>query len=64
MSKHRKWNGFIEVFVICDYSVSNIDGDPVYVPGPTASQCKTGTNPKYPGLCSENEEYELPKRFW
>lgn len=42
----------------CNYAVSNIIGVPIYEEGPTASGCKTGTNPNYPGLCSENETYE------
>lgn len=44
--------------LICNYSIGNLDENPIYNPGPTASDCKTGTNPKYPGLCSENEKYE------
>lgn len=64
MSKQPKLKIFTEIFFICNYSVINIVGDPVYIAGPTASQCKTGTNPKYPGLCSTNEKYDLPKKFW
>lgn len=30
----------------------------VYDIGPTASQCKTGPNAQYPGLCSKDETYE------
>lgn len=53
------------ILMVCNYSRSNpYKGDKVYVAGPTASGCKTGTNPKYPGLCSQNEKYEEPKIQW
>lgn len=48
----------ISIILTCNYSRTNLDGAKVYVSGPTASDCKTGTNSKYPGLCSENEKYE------
>lgn len=51
------WN---HVLVACDYSCTNLIGAPIYKAGQTASECKTGTNPKYPGLCSESEKYEEP----
>lgn len=34
-----------------------MQGAYVYESGPTASECKSGTNPDYPGLCSINEDY-------
>lgn len=41
----------------CNYSHGNpVRGGKVYKSGPTASSCKTGTNSKYPGLCSQNEQ--------
>lgn len=40
---------------VCDYSLGNLIGQPIYAKGPTASQCTTGPNPLYPGLCSPNE---------
>lgn len=42
----------------CDYSLGNVPHAKVYVAGPAASGCKTGTNPQYPGLCTENETWE------
>lgn len=45
-------------YLVCDYTRSNLNGASVYKVGPTASECKTGTNSKYPGLCSENEKFE------
>lgn len=41
----------------CNYNAGSIVDIPTYEIGPTASRCKTGTNPTYPGLCSENEDY-------
>lgn len=34
-----------------------MQGAYVYQSGPTASKCKTGTNPDYPALCSVDEDY-------
>lgn len=48
----------VSTVLACNYSRANLNGSPVYVAGPTASDCKTGTNTKYPGLCSSNEKYE------
>jgi hypothetical protein len=41
--------------IVCNYSYTNIQDTPVYVAGPTCSNCKTGKHSKYPNLCSENE---------
>lgn len=41
--------------LICNYSATNMFGNPVYSPGPTASRCLTATNPEFPGLCSAKE---------
>lgn len=41
----------------CNYSWGNLLGSPVYVAGETASKCTTGTDKKYPGLCSEDEDF-------
>lgn len=41
----------------CNYAVSNIRGVPIYEEGEPASECKSGINPYYPGLCSANEIY-------
>lgn len=42
----------------CNYGVGNLQDHPIYQEGKTASACTSGMNPKYPGLCSENEVYE------
>ncbi|XP_055609897.1 antigen 5 like allergen Cul n 1-like [Uranotaenia lowii] len=47
------WHNFL---FVCDYSVSNILSEPIYRSGPMASECTTGENPNYPGLCNEGEE--------
>ncbi|XP_055913718.1 antigen 5 like allergen Cul n 1-like [Eupeodes corollae] len=41
----------------CNYSWTNIRNAKLYIPGRAASQCKTGKNTQYPGLCSINEKY-------
>lgn len=43
-------------YFVCNYSFNNILGSPVYVAGPTGSQCANGTNPFYAGLCNLNEK--------
>lgn len=44
--------------IACNYSKSNIKNEPTYVEGPAASDCKTGSNPNFPGLCSIEEKYD------
>lgn len=58
VSQYLKEGGWYTTYYVCDYAVTNISGGPVYDEGATASKCKTGTNPKYPALCSESEKYE------
>lgn len=41
----------------CNYSAGNVNGLPVNKIGAPASECQTGANPIYPGLCSTQEEY-------
>lgn len=41
----------------CNYSWGNLLGSPVYVAGETASNCTTGPDDTYPGLCSINEDF-------
>jgi len=42
----------------CDYSRTNLGNQATYASGKTASDCKTGTNPHYPALCSESEKVD------
>lgn len=41
----------------CNYSVGNVKGLPVYKTGPPASECHSGENEQYSGLCRPTEEY-------
>ena len=59
VGKHIKPNGFIEQFLACNYSFTNILGRPVYRAGRAAAQCKTGVNPNYKFLCSPKEKYNV-----
>lgn len=45
------------ILVACNYNAGNLMQKPIYNIGAPASQCQTGNNPKYPGLCSENENF-------
>lgn len=43
----------------CDYSLSNIQDNPIYVKSKkTASGCKKGTNKEFPGLCHTSEIFD------
>ena len=39
----------------CNYSLTNIYSQPIYVRGAVASKCTTGNNTLYDGLCSDDE---------
>lgn len=43
------------VHITCTYSEQPSKGLSAYEYGVMGSKCQTGWNPKYPGLCSENE---------
>ncbi|XP_055601755.1 antigen 5 like allergen Cul n 1-like [Uranotaenia lowii] len=47
-----------KIYLVCNYARTNLIGEPVYTPGKVASQCTTGTNKNYPGLCSTDESVE------
>jgi hypothetical protein len=55
----NNWN---KIVMACDYSRTNLDTQTIYKSGPTASECKSGTNPNYPNLCSESETVD-PNTF-
>ena len=42
----------------CNYAVSNLLNKKVYKAGPPASECNSGVNDQYPGLCSEKERID------
>lgn len=46
-----KWteDGQRKALIACNYAITNMKDNPIYAVGDTASDCKTGTNPKYPG---------------
>lgn len=45
---------------VCNYAITNIVNQPIYVAGKACSKCTTGCNPKYPGLCNPEEKI-VPK---
>uniref|UniRef100_A0A1Q3FTZ0 Venom allergen-1 n=1 Tax=Culex tarsalis TaxID=7177 RepID=A0A1Q3FTZ0_CULTA len=47
---------------VCNYAITNIREEPVYVAGSACSGCMTGCNEKYPGLC--NVEEGIEPKFW
>uniref|UniRef100_A0A1Y9H2P4 Venom allergen-1 n=1 Tax=Anopheles dirus TaxID=7168 RepID=A0A1Y9H2P4_9DIPT len=42
-------------YFVCNYSFTNMIGQPVYVKGTPAARCITGQDGEYPGLCSKKE---------
>lgn len=55
----KRENGYISQLMACNYAYMNMLGKPVYRDGKTASECKTGRNPNFKGLCSFREKYNL-----
>lgn len=51
-----------QAILVCNYGFGNMKNVYVYETGPTASKCKTGTNPDYPALCSVDEDYKEEQR--
>lgn len=45
------------ILIVCNYSAGNLKGFPTYKIGAPTSQCQSGGNPDYPGLCSPREDY-------
>lgn len=39
----------------CNYALTNMKGEKVYISGKTASGCSTGKNPNFPALCKDTE---------
>jgi hypothetical protein len=63
MSKYID-EGFKTTLIVCNYSTTNIHGEPVFDTGRLASKCKTGENPEYRGLCSVDEEIDVNNYRW
>ncbi|XP_053678066.1 antigen 5 like allergen Cul n 1-like [Anopheles nili] len=53
----KKLGGFVFEMVLyaCNYAITSIVGQPVYLKGESASRCSTGSNPDYNGLCNVEE---------
>lgn len=50
-------DGYYNVYVVCNYAVTNMQNEPIYIEGQTASSCRTGIHYNYTGLCSPHEKY-------
>ncbi|XP_058452431.1 venom allergen 3 homolog isoform X2 [Malaya genurostris] len=46
---------WIRKYFVCNYSITNVVGQAVYQTGSSCSNCTSGCNSKYPGLCNESE---------
>lgn len=57
-SEFMQGHDFQTFTTACNYAHTNIKAHRIYRAGKAASECKTGTNPKYPNLCSINESYD------
>ncbi|XP_055641414.1 antigen 5 like allergen Cul n 1-like isoform X2 [Toxorhynchites rutilus septentrionalis] len=53
----KGWN---QIYLVCNYSFNDFVGLPIYVAGEPCSQCTKGCNPKFEGLCVEDEPVALP----
>uniref|UniRef100_A0A182QSK8 SCP domain-containing protein n=1 Tax=Anopheles farauti TaxID=69004 RepID=A0A182QSK8_9DIPT len=53
----KKMEDFVFKMVLyaCNYAITSIVGQPVYLKGETGSRCATGTSSDYAGLCSVEE---------
>ncbi|XP_067635721.1 uncharacterized protein [Eurosta solidaginis] len=54
--RHTK-EGFNMFLFTCNYATAALSDWPIYKTGSPASECRKGTNPDYPNLCSTNEVY-------
>lgn len=51
------------MYIVCNYSFTITVDYKTYESGPTGSKCKSGRNPKYLSLCSENEVVDVNDPF-
>ncbi|XP_055608802.1 antigen 5 like allergen Cul n 1-like [Uranotaenia lowii] len=49
-------DAWLQLYIVCNYSFNDFIGLPIYTAGEPCSQCKSGCNSKYAGLCDEKEE--------
>ncbi|XP_065365390.1 antigen 5 like allergen Cul n 1-like [Calliphora vicina] len=55
---------YTSYLLACNYATTNMINFPIYATcDKPATFCKTGTNPKYPNLCSNAESYNVNKWF-
>lgn len=59
--KEGEWRTYL---YSCNYASGNIEMLPVYRAGPTASACTYGPNPKYPGLCHQDEPIDPNQLYY
>lgn len=55
--KYEDDEGWKNSLIGCNYSSGNMMGSPIYKIGDAASDCKSGKDEKYEGLCSTDEDY-------
>uniref|UniRef100_A0A1Q3FN10 Venom allergen-1 n=1 Tax=Culex tarsalis TaxID=7177 RepID=A0A1Q3FN10_CULTA len=48
-------DGWTNQLFVCNYALTNMVGQPVYVAGSACSKCTSGCNAAYPGLCNVSE---------
>lgn len=60
LGQWKQPNAWLQVYIVCNYSFNDFVGLPIYAAGEPCSQCSTGCNPKYEGLCNEKEPVALP----
>lgn len=53
-----EWKAYLTV---CNFARIPVISQLIYKKGKPGSKCKSGTNSKHPGLCSEKEKYNDPK---
>lgn len=56
MVRYVDGDGWTNQNLVCNYAITQITSQPIYVAGSACSQCATGCNPKYPGLCNPEEK--------
>lgn len=52
------WKAYLTV---CNFARIPVVSRAIYKDGKTGSDCKSGMNKKFPGLCSEKEKFNDPK---
>lgn len=58
MVRYVDGDGWTNQDLVCNYAITTITDQPVYVAGAPCSQCTTGCNPQYPGLCNPEENID------